>query len=329
MKVLGAGSPVIDYLAFVEESFLDTLDGEKGGMELLSSKELQAILSRISAENVNTVTGGSAANTIFGLAKLGIDTAFLGKIGKDENGKFFQTKLEAYGGDSGKFKIHDTAATGACLSMITADSERTMRTDLGAAAMMEAEDLKNEDFENIDHVHIEGYLLFNEKLIRKILELAKSAESTVSLDLASFEVVNATKSILPEIFSYVDMIFANIDEAEAFTEKNDPESCLKVLAEHASIAAVKLGAEGAWIQCNEKKIYQKAFNVEAVDSTGAGDLWASGFLFAYLNNMEIEKAAEMGALTGAEVVQIMGAEISDEKWKRIKKSIIKRGILNV
>ena len=291
-------------------------------MLLVNSDEMNTIVAR-SSSRPSIVPGGSAANTIFGLAKLGIKTAFLGKTGQDDDGEFYIVRYSEMGGDISHFKKTASAHTGRCLSMVTPDSERTMRTDLGAAASMTAGDIENENFSDISHVHTEGYLLFNEPYLMKGLELSKRYSCTVSLDLSSFEVVNFAKQKLPGILrEYVDIVLANEDEARSFSGSENPEEALNSLSALCSTAVVKLGKNGSLIRRDGVTVRVPANRVEnAVDTTGAGDLWASGFLFGMLNGQTVEDAGRHASLLGAEVVKIIGASIPENRWNEIRKKI--------
>jgi len=318
-KVLGVGSPIVDFLVRVDDSFIDSIDGEKGGMMLVDASTLDAVLASSGAEP-EKAPGGSAANTIFGLANLGTPTALLGKVGDDAEARFYRERYEAMGGDVSRLKIADSAPTGRCLSLVTPDSERTMRTDLGAAAELAPEDVSPADLAGMDHVHVEGYLLFNEPLTRRVLDLAKAAGATISFDLASFEVVKAVSSFLPDLLDeFVDIVFANEEEASAFIGGGSPEKALDALAERCSVAAVKLGPYGALVKKGADTARISAVSADAVDTTGAGDLWASGFLHEYLNGSgDIAKSGALGSVLGAAVVQVMGAALPEDVWRGIR-----------
>lgn len=321
VKILGVGSPMLDLLINVDDTFIESIEGEKGGMELVAPEQLESFLAQSGAEPVSA-PGGSAANTIFGLAHLGMQTSLLGKTGNDEQAKFYLEQYAAMGGDISRLKVNPVVPTGRCLSMITPDSERTMRTDLGAAMTLSIEDITPADFEGISHVHVEGYMLFNKDLTFHILKLAKAAGCIISLDMASFEVVNASKNILHDLLhDYVDIIFANEEEGAAFCGTNDPEAALAEFAKFADTVAVKVGKDGAYILNQDEKVKVDAEIVTAVDTTGAGDLWASGFLYGFLNGKSLAEAGAIGAKTGAAVVEVMGAAIPDNKWQQIKSEI--------
>lgn len=246
--LIGVGSPIVDTIAPVEESFIAQIDGDKGGMVLVDASTITDLIGKVPGETI-IAPGGSAGNTLFALARMGASATFLGKTGNCDQGAFYRDRFQQLGGDSSRFKI-GTVPNGHCLSLVTPDSERTLRTDLGAAMTLTPEEISVEDFNGCNHAHIEGYLLFNEALMMRVLECAKAAGCTISLDLASFEVVNATKAILPKTLKdYVDIVFANEEEAEAYTGiKGDYPTMAKQLAELCDIAAVKVGATGAYFQ---------------------------------------------------------------------------------
>lgn len=317
IKVLSAGSAILDILMNVEDSFIDGITGDKGGMELVDSSAIDAMITDAGTKTVKA-PGGSAANTINGLAKLGIQTSLLGKIGRDNDGEYYKSCYEANGGDSSNFRYADVY-TGRCLSLVTPDSERTMRTDLGAAMTMSPSDWDATAFEDCSHVHIEGYMLFNKPLTDHVIAMGKQSGCTISLDLASFEVVNAVKEFLPELLKNdIDIVFANEDEAKAFTGLEGPVKALKVLSDYCDTAIVKVGKDGAYLSNKGTTAKVWAKTVDAIDTTGAGDLWQAGFLFGFLQNHSLVTCGEYGSVLGAEVVQVMGASIPEERWAYIK-----------
>lgn len=316
--IIGIGSPIMDTLVQVSEEWLETIPGEKGGMEMVSSEEMAGLLSEAGSE-MTQAAGGSAGNTIFTLARLGVKTSFLGKIGTDEEGNFYRDAFEKIGGDASRFKVSPTP-NARCLSLITPDSQRTMRTFLGASAELSPDEISADDFRGVRHAHIEGYLLFNPDLIRKVLASAREAGCTISLDMASFEVVHASRSILTGLLrDYVDILFANEDEAAAyFQEKRPYEAMARDFSGLCRIAAVKMGKDGAWIASGDELHRIDPVLVDRpVDTTGAGDLWAAGFLYGWLNGQPLDVCGRFGSILGAEVVQVVGAAIPEERWGAI------------
>lgn len=320
--IIGIGSPIVDAIAEVDDSFIGQIDGEKGGMELVDAPTIDGLTQKVGKKPAKA-PGGSAGNTLFALARMGASTSFLGKTGNCENGAFYRDRFAELGGDATRFKIGDKP-NGRCLSLVTPDGERTMRTDLGAAMTLDPAEISVEDFKGCDHAHIEGYLLFNEDLMRRVLESAKEAGCTISLDLASFEVVNATKGILPDILrDYVDIVFANEEEGEAFTGiKEDYEAMAKKLAELCDIAVVKVGAKGSYVaRGGEVTKVEPMRAAKVVDTTGAGDLWAAGFLYGWADGRDLPECAKIGSILGAAVVQERGSVLPENVWGDILESI--------
>ena len=315
--VIGVGSPIVDRLARVNDDFLSRIDGHKGGMELVDSETMTQLLDRVGGAVV-VAPGGSAANTVFALARLGIPSVLLGKLGDDREGEFYRQAFEQIGGDGSRLKTCDVSSTACCLSLITPDSERTMRTDLGAASGFLPEEVSPKDFDNCRHAHVEGYLLFNRALAESVLDAAKTAGCRVSLDLGSFEVVKASEDVLPSLLDeYVDVVLANEDEASAFCGSNDPWDGLRALSEHCQVTAVKMGADGALIKSNGLTCQVFAQPVDkVVDTTGAGDFWAAGFLYGLLHDYRLDDCGHLGAVMGAEAVGCLGADLPKESWER-------------
>lgn len=320
LDVIGVGSPLLDVLAFVDDAFLAEIGAEKGGMVLVDDAGMAELRGKLKGE-VRFAPGGSAANTVHGLARLGDRCSFIGKLGADQAASQYRAAFSAAGVEVGSFRTSQEVATGQCLGLITPDSQRTFRTNLGAAATLTPAEIAASDFAATRHVHVEGYLLFNEALARKVLTAAKEAGCTTSIDLASFEVVQAAKAVLPELFEQVDIVFANEDEARAWCNSDDPEVGLDSLAEHCPLAVVKIGKAGAWCRNEHEQVFAPGAVAQAIDTTGAGDLWAAGFLHGWLRGRPLTECGGYGAILGAAVVEVIGAVIPNETWTHIKEHI--------
>ncbi len=318
IHMIGVGSPVVDLVVEVNESLLASVPGQKGGMELVDSEAMTTLLNLVKGTPVKA-PGGSAGNTTFALAHMGMNCSFMGKIGHDDNGTYYKDFFNRIGGDCSRFKLAGDAATASCLSLVTPDSERTMRTDLGAAMTFSPDDIQPDDFRDCLHVHAEGYLLFNPTLILAVLKSAKAAGCRVSLDLGSFEVVEHAHDMLTGLLeNYVDVVFANEEEAAVFCGSKDPEVGLAELAKRCDIAAVKLGKEGALVRDAGGTHHVPAFRTErAIDTTGAGDYWAAGFLYGLLKGYPVDTCAALGALMGRHVVEHMGADLPEPVWQNV------------
>ncbi|MFP4541106.1 MAG: adenosine kinase [Opitutales bacterium] len=320
IDLIGVGSPLVDLLARVEDSFLATIEGEKGGMVLVGSDELGAILARVPGR-IEETPGGAASNTTFASARLGLHTAFVGKVGNDPLSAYFAESFARAGGDSSRL-IHGDVANGQCLSLITPDGARTMRTHLGAAATLDPAEITPEAFRGARHAHIEGYLLFNDSLMQAVLEAAKAAGCTVSLDLGSFEVVRAAGERLRGILrDHVDIVFANEDEAAALLGyEDDFEAMARALAGYCPLAALKMGARGSLVASREGALARIAPvpAAEVIDTTAAGDFWAAGFLSGWLRGKDLATCGHYGSFVAAEVVQVVGTVLPASRWPVIE-----------
>ncbi|MGM0600213.1 MAG: adenosine kinase [Candidatus Rifleibacteriota bacterium] len=323
-EVIGVGSPIVDTLSFIPDDFLKEISGEKGGMKLVDHEYIQSLIAKLPGEKYSA-PGGAAANTILNLAKLGAQTTFLGMLGQDENAVFYKDSFLAGGCDCSRFKSNSEYSTAHCLSMITPDAERTMRTYLGAASQLDPASITAKDFNGCKHLHIEGYLIFNRELLPHILKEAKNSGCSISLDLGSFEIVKGAMDILPDLIkNYVDLVFANGEEAAAYLGENNHDKALDLLAQSCDIVAIKLGKDGSIIkQGNKKYIIAPEKAEKVIDSTGAGDLWASGFLYGFVKGYPLETCGKIGSIVGCEAVQHTGASIPEESCTKIIKQIKK------
>ena len=321
-KILGFGSPILDLLVQVDDAFLAAnVAGEKGGMGMLDAEAQKKLIGAFPPGKVKKAIGGSAFNTISALTALGMPTAFLGKIGKDADGGYYRQAYAAAGGDISRFRENPAVPTATCISLVTPDSERTMRTNLGASSTLTPDEITAADFAGIFHLHAEGYMLFLPGVLEKAMRLAKENGCTVSFDLASFEVVRIFRAEIETLLKqYVDIIFANEDEAREFCGADGftPDKAAERLTEYSPAAAVKLGGKGALLRHGTEVCRTQAKTVRALDTTGAGDLWQAGFLYGWLNGCGLAKAGEMGSVLGAAVVQVLGAELPPERWKDIQ-----------
>ena len=321
--LIGVGAPIVDSLAQVEDAYLSNVGGAKGGMELIESAKMSALIADL-GKSVVEAPGGSAGNTIQGVARLGLRTTFLGKLGNNAAAGFYRDQLAGMGVDTSRFKSAPLP-NARCLSLVTPDSQRTMRTDLGASVTLAPSEISEKDFAGCRHAHLEGYLLFNRELTLQLLRSAKQAGCSISLDLGSFEVVRAARDILEEILrDYVTIVFSNEDEAAAYTDlKSDHTAMATALAKLCPVAVVKLGKDGALVHDGKNITRINPVRVERpVDTTGAGDLWASGFLYGWLQNKALALCGQYGSILGAEVVQIMGATMPEKTWSRIRGCIL-------
>lgn len=314
-KILGVGTPIIDQIVLIDsEDFLNGTPLVHGGSTPVSQKELNALIKK-TEKKPSYAAGGCTANTIKGLANLGRSCTMFGKIGQDEAGKMFKESMEKQGITCNLLPTDQP--TSQVASFVTDDQERTMASYIATGNEFKEEDIHSQLFKDINLVHIEGYLLVQDDIVEKVMSFAKQNGALISFDLASFEIVKRYRPIIRHLLSYVDILFANGEETYQLTGLTPEEGCLS-LRELVETSVVKLGEHGGWVGHNGEMYRYPAVPVRAVDTTGAGDLFASGFLHGLLEGKSITDCAQIGALVASEVVTIMGTDIAPDTWKKIR-----------
>lgn len=202
------------------------------------------------------------------------------------------------------------------------DGERTFAVYLGAALDLVPEDLKLEWFQGHDYFHIEGYLVQNQDLVRRAVELAREAGCIISIDLASYNVVESNNAFLHDIIeNYVHIVFANETEARAFTKFEDPHDSLVEISKLCDIAVVKIGKDGSWVRSGEEEAFVQPWPAKAIDATGAGDSYAAGFLYGHANCLPLKACGEVGSILAAKVVEVIGTKVDIPRWRAAKQEI--------
>jgi sugar/nucleoside kinase (ribokinase family) len=252
-KILGIGNALVDIILFLEdEALLKQFSLPKGSMQLVDADKALQVETAAHSCRKHMASGGSAANTIHGLAMLGIETAFIGTVGKDSFGEFFEKDLKAC--NINPLLSTSTTSTGRAISLVTPDGERTFTTYLGAAIELSVNRLNIDLFRGYHYLHLEGYLVPNQQLVESAFIMAQQCGMTVSLDLASYNVVEANLSFLQRIIRQYDpIVFANEEEARAFTGQTDPEKALDYFAAFCKTAIVKTGSKGSLISHKGKR----------------------------------------------------------------------------
>lgn len=318
-KIIGLGNALVDLLiALPDDTLLKQFDLPKGSMTMINEEQLHTISKAIAHLPVKQAAGGSAANTINGLANVGVETAFIGKIGTDEIGDFFQSDMESNQITPRLFT--SGSPSGRAIAFVTPDSERTFATYLGAAVELSADELSQDLLDGYDILYIEGYLVFNEPLIIKGIELAKKGGLKVALDLASYNVVEAKLDLLTRLLPDIDYVFANEEEAHAYC-KLAPDAAVEHLGHTSEIAVVKCGAEGSLVKRNGITVKVDSISANPVDTTGAGDLYAAGFLHGLVHDKPTKTCGKTGSLLAGKVIEVMGAKLNKEVWKSINQTI--------
>lgn len=321
-SILGIGNALTDILAVLpDETLLKTYHLPKGSMQHVDMETGDKIWQALKPLGVKYVAGGSAANTITCTSIFGMPSSFIGKIGDDELGLLFKSDQEQYGVNTMLLKSEHSSGR-SMVFVSGGNAERTFAVYLGAALDLVPEDLKPEYFEGHDYFHIEGYLVQNQALIRKAVELAHDAGCIISLDMASYNVVESNNAFLHDIIDrYVDIVFANETEAKAFTKLPDPKKSLEEISTHCKIAVVKVGKDGSWVRSGDEEYQIPAWPAEPVDATGAGDTYAAGFLYAHSLSMPLKVCGEIGSIIAAKVVEVIGTKMDVNRWKEADKQI--------
>ncbi len=252
---------------------------------------------------------------------LALTPDIIGSIGKDEIGDFFENDMKKAGVKT--ILTRRESFTGTAVALISPDSERTFATHLGAAVELEARDLNLSLFDGYDIFYLEGYLIINKPLVETACMLAREKKMKIAIDLASYNVVDACREDFREIVEkYVDIVFANADEARSFTGL-EPEMALDEISRICEVAVVKVGSEGSWIKRGDEKIKIDAATVDLKDTTGAGDQYAAGFLYGYAAGEDLVSCGLYGSVLAGHVIEVVGARMDDSRWKAALKDVEK------
>lgn len=318
-KVLGIGNALVDILVRIEDdSFLSGFGLPKGSMTLVDKQTQKAILREVTSLKLEMQksSGGSVANAIHGMAQLGTPSGYIGKIGKDEYGEFFRSYMEQNNICATLFQGKEDS--GKCIALVSPDSERTFATYLGAAIELAASDLTLPPFQGYDYFLLEGYLVQNYELVEKALSLAKQAGLQIAVDLASFNIVAEHLDFLRSITERsIDIIFANEEEAKAFTGKEDPAEALVEISQQCNIAVVKIGSKGSLVRQGSEQFHISPIAVNCIDTTGAGDLYASGFFYGLTCGQPLGICGKIGSITAGKIVEVIGPKMGPDKWRQV------------
>ncbi len=317
MKTIGLGNALVDVLLRLEnEDVLPQIGIRKGAMDMIGEEQMNAIRKAQGNLKRTQTPGGSACNTMRALSNLGGKAGFIGKIGSDEVGRYYEEAVQQTG--VSPYFIHTGGVTGSCTVLISPDGERTMGTFLGPAATITPDEVTEEMLRTFDCIYIEGYLIVNEPLMHATMRKAKALGLKIALDLSNFNIVNHFKPLLEDIIPrWVDILFSNESEALAYTGLPAHEA-VKALATQVETAIVTLGKEGALV-CRDGEVWQvPAEGGKPLDTTGAGDHFAAGFLYGQSVGATLEQSARIGSMLAGYVIDVIGPEIPASQWEQIK-----------
>ena len=318
--VLGIGSALTDILTQInDDSILERLHLPKGSMQHVDAANSKNIAENLKAYGSTMAAGGSAANTVSGLAKLGVKAGFLSKVGRDDIGRFFENEM--INTQVTPLLLKSDTPSGRAIAVVSKDGERTFATYLGASLELSPDDIEPELFKDWDIFYVEGYLVANRPMLDKALATAKAQGLTIAIDMASYNMVEENRDYMQSIVrDYVDIVFANEAEAKALTGL-EPEAALHRIATQCRIAVVKVGAKGSYVQSGDEVVTIGPTPAKVVDTTGAGDMWAAGFLSGYVNGEPLERCAKKGAILAANIIEVLGAKMDESRWQNIYKSL--------
>ncbi len=315
-RVIGIGNALTDMLVNLKnDQVLNQFHLPKGSMNLVDTTLQTEISKSVAGLPYSLSLGGSAGNTIRAMARLGASVGFIGKVGQDTTGDFFVQALENLQIQPAVFRGKERS--GKCVSLISPDGERTMVTHLGAALELSAPEIVPALFEGYDCLYIEGYLVQNHDLIRTAVQTAKACGLQVAIDLASYNVVAENLEFLRGLVrDYVDIVFANEDEAKVFTGEAEPVNALQAISELADLAVVKIGMRGALIKQGGRVAHVGIMAAaKRVDTTGAGDFYAAGFLAGLCEGLSLRQCGTIGAIAAGKVIEVVGTTFGEEAWQ--------------
>jgi sugar/nucleoside kinase (ribokinase family) len=316
-QVLGLGSPCIDYIVSVGEEELARLQLQKGGWREIESGPLKELMIKCHEEHI--FTGDCTSNTIKGLASLGVPCGLTGRVGNDTLGRHIRAIFN--GLHVATLFSESGHATDQIACLVTPDGERSFCGSFLAHKEISEKDLVPADFEGVKLVHMEGYHLINGTYMETSMKLAKAAGAKISLDLANTGLVKKFRErILGMLETYADILFANEEEAFALTHL-PPEKSAMFLKNYCPLVIVKVAEKGCWVCSDEGLFHAPGIPTNVVDTTGAGDIFASAFLYAHLNGYSLRTCADMGNLAGSAVVAKYGAELPLSKWEEIRQAL--------
>ena len=317
MKVLGIGNALMDILLRLErDNALKEIGIKKGAMDLIQEDQMIAIHQAQAGLERNEAPGGSVCNTMRAMACLGAEVGYIGKVGTDTIGTFYENAIRKAG--VMPHIVRTDGISGCSTILISPDGERSMATFLGPAATLSATEISDRILRDYDCLYIEGYLIANEALFLPVLQRAKKAGLKIALDLSNFNIVNGFKDLLSEVIpQYVHILFSNESEATAYTGLK-AEDAVQKISEQTDVSIVTVGKKGAWAGSGGECIHVPSTGSNPIDTTGAGDNFAAGFLYGLTKDASLTQAAQIGSLLAGYVIKTIGPQIPDEHWCQIK-----------
>jgi len=317
--VFGIENPLIDLLVQVPDAKLAELGVEKNKMYLIDQERLQTVFGALEDVHILPEPGGSCANTLIGIAQLGGKTAYCGMVGGDEYGRIYIEKLEQAGVSS--YIAADGHLTGSTIILVTPDAARTMNTFLGACQDLTARHVPLDALRASRMLYITGYLWDTpgqQEAATLALETAGKAELPIAMSLSDPFCVDRHQQDFKRILKdHVDLVFANREEALALTETDNAQEAMRQLRDWCDAACITLGSHGALVSAGAETVYLDPFDVKAVDTTGAGDAFAAGFLSGRAKGQSLLQCGRLGSYFAAQVIRQMGPRLAGDVRGRL------------
>jgi len=311
INVYGVGNAIMDLQVQCDDDFLAAQGIEKGIMTLTTEDEQQSVLIALNDLKINYCSGGSAANTIVGIADMGGKVAYVGKTGSDNFGLQYASELQELGIHFGAEASNET--TGTCVVLITPDAQRTMLTNLGVSATLSPEDIDEEALKQAEYVYVEGYLFAGDSTKAAALHaiaLAKANNVKVALTISDPFLIDICRDDFVRLMENdVDLLFCNEDEAKALTGETESIDAAHAIHKHCANVALTLGKNGSIIMHEGKAIAIESIEVTAIDTTGAGDMYAAGVLYGITNGLSWKQAGHLGSHAAGKIVAQLGARL--------------------
>jgi len=310
--VFGIGNALVDIQARVTHRQLQATGFDEGVMTLVDDATQRKVLQSLDGLPVNRCAGGSAANTIMGVADLGGRATYTGKVGSDAAGEFFLKDMRDMGVTI-EVPPADSGQTGTCLVMISSDAQRTMLTNLAVSATLTESDINEEQIAASKYIYIEGYLLTGDTTraaAYRAIELAGKHDVKVAFTASDPFLVNLVRDeLIALIEGPVDLLFCNEEEAKSLTHREDPVECAREIHRHAENVALTLGPNGSLLMHEGELIPIEGVDVDAVDTTGAGDMYAGALLYGITNDLSWKAAGHLASHAAARIVGQLGARM--------------------
>ena len=310
IDLIGLGNAIVDIIVNIEDEFLEINKLRKGSMNLISSDKSQLLLENCKV--IKQISGGSSANTVVCLAQLGNDVQFIGRVKNDQFGNFFSSDIKKSKTIFSTQPTNQGPSTAHSIILITPDAQRTMCTYLGASIEFEPKDIDFNIIKDSKYLYLEGYLWDSELAKNAFLEAAKNAKisnTKIILSLSdSFCVERHRESFLELIDNYVDIVFCNESELLSLFKKDTLESCSKNLSSLCELVVVTLGSKGSLI-CNKSQtqLIKPNLTGKVIDTTGAGDIYAGGFIHGLINNYSLKKCGQIGSICAGQIITQLGS----------------------